>query len=282
MTMPIRWDMKESVCDAYKATEITSSALHGHHHFLITLITRGNGIQTLNGKDIPFGPDDMFLLSPADFHRNLIAPGESYDYYGVKFPYELLDARLSELCQMDRFPMHVHLTKTTASVMREIFSRLVEECLLGEGRLASRAYLQTLVEQVFILALREMPFDKGPHSGVFVNKALGYLYSHFQETITVNDVASYVGYTPNYFNTRFQELMGIPFRIYLRKMRLTYAENLLKSSTMSVTEVAMEAGFVSLPHFSRCFHAEFGAAPQEYRKTKACSEEKYLYRNKEK
>ena len=267
MTMPVLWSMDNLVCDAYEALDSISSGLHGHHHFLLTVITRGRGIQTLNGKDIQFCPNDLFLLSPSDFHRNTVAPGESFDYFGVKFSYELLDERLSDLCVMERFPIHIHLSDSTAKIIRFIFTQLVDESRHGQNRLANRAYQQALVEQLFILALREMPQDNAVRPSTFINRALGYIYSHFYEPITVSDAASYVGYTPNYFNTRFRELLNVPFGEYLRQLRLTYAENLLLASNTSVTEIALEAGFASLSHFSHCFCVKYGVSPQQYRKT---------------
>lgn len=266
MIMPIRWSMEDKVCDAYQITNAGSSALHGHHHFLLTFILKGQGIQTLNGREISFGPNDLFLLSPADFHKNTVKPGESYAYYGVKFPYELLDSGIYELCDMERFPLYIHLSEKTAAVMKHIFEQLIEECREGEKRLANKVYMQLLVEQLLILTLREMPTGKQEHADTFMNRALGYLYAHFHDEISVAEVAAYSGYTPNYFNTRFREMTGYSFGIYLRKMRLNYAENLLKSGDMSVTEIALESGFLSLAHFSRCFRSEYGISPQEYRK----------------
>ena len=73
MSIPTRWQLEKDICDAYEAKEHTSSALHGHYHFLLIYITRGRGVQTLNGSEIPFGEGDMFLLSPADFHKNTVA-----------------------------------------------------------------------------------------------------------------------------------------------------------------------------------------------------------------
>lgn len=269
MNMPIRWNMTDAVCDAYKVEGSGTSLLHGHHHFLITLVTKGRGVQTLNGEDIPFEAGDLFILSPADFHRNTVFGDESFDYFGVKFPYELLDSRLSELCELWRFPIHIHLSETTAAKVESIFESLVEECRYGEGRVASRVYLRALVEQLFIIAIRELPEGELCRSGVFVNRALGFLHSHFHESITVNDAAAYVGYTPNYFNTLFREQMGVPFGTYLRNMRLNYARNLLLSGDMPVTEIALEAGFLSLAHFSRSFSSAFGLPPQQYRKGNA-------------
>ena len=274
MEIPVRWRMENEVCYAYEAVRTESPALHGHHHFLLTLVTQGTGVQTLNGRQIPFGPNDLFLLSPADFHKNTLEPGKSFTYYGVKFTYELLDARLSELFAMDKLPLYQHLQDSTARTMRGIFRQLVEECANGKDRLGNRAYLQALVEQLMILVLREIKQETFTCPVAFINRALGYLYSHFSEAITVSDAAAYVGYTPNYFNTCFRQQMGLPFGEYLRQMRLNYAENLLRSSMMPVTEVAFEYGFGSLSYFSRCFREEYKLSPQEYRKKNQEKEQK--------
>lgn len=266
MTIPVRYAMDEVVCDAYEAVRTQSSTLHGHHHFLLTLITQGSGIQTLNGREIPFQPDDMFFLSPADFHKNTLAEGESFSYYGLKFAYELLDDRLTDLCALDQLPMHMHLQEPDATVAREAFRQLVEECEHGKDRPGSKAYQQALAEQLIILALRQIKQDDQQRPEVFINRALGYLHSHFSESITVANAAAYVGYTPNYFNTCFREQMGMPFGEYLRQMRLNYGENLLRSSAMPITDVAYASGFGSLSYFSRSFCKQYGISPLEYRK----------------
>lgn len=267
MEIPVRWRLEKGYCHAYEAVRSGSSALHGHHHFLLTLITGGEGVQTLNGHEIPFGPGDLFLLSPADFHKNTVPPGGSFAYYGLKFTYELLDARLSELLALDKLPLHLHLPPEAAEVTRFLFRQLVAECEEKRELPGSRAYLQAMVEQLMILALRHMNSEERVCPEAFINRALGYLYSHFAEPITVGDAAAYVGYTPNYFNSRFHMQMGLPFGEFLRQMRLNYAENLLRSSGMPVTEVANESGFGSLSYFSRCFRDQYGMAPQQYRKT---------------
>ena len=71
MSIPIRWQMQElieerhpentksdnhaPICDACKIVSRGSSVTHGHQHFMLTMITRGCGVQSLNGKDIPGG-----------------------------------------------------------------------------------------------------------------------------------------------------------------------------------------------------------------------------------
>ncbi|MBQ2876840.1 MAG: helix-turn-helix transcriptional regulator [Clostridia bacterium] len=266
MNLPVRWNMSERICEAYEKLGAQSSALHGHHHFLMTLITSGRGVQTLNGKDIPFEAGDIFILSPADFHKNTVADGETYDYLGAKFPYEILDSRLSDMCELGRFPIHLHLSETTEERIRSAFRLLVSESERKASTPDSEVLLRALIEQILILALRELPREERSPSGEFVNRTLGFLHSSFREAVTVSDAASYVGYTPNYFNTIFRGAFGVPFGVYLRNMRLSYAKNLLLSGNAPLTEIAIDAGFGSLSHFSRSFRAANGMSPIEYRK----------------
>ena len=205
MAIPVRWQLKNEVCEAYAVKNQTSSPLHGHYHFLLTLITRGEGVQTLNGKEIAFSPGQVFILSPADFHKNTLKDAESYDYYGVKFPYELLDKRISELCAINKFPITLKLSENAFATAKEIFERLIEEFDSGSERIANRLYMQTMVEQLIIISMREYSKKEISVHSAFLNRALGYLYSHFCENITVNDAAEYMGYTPNYFNTVFKK-----------------------------------------------------------------------------
>ena len=166
MSIPTRWQLEKDICDAYEAKDHTSSALHGHYHFLLIYITRGRGVQTLNGSEIPFGEGDMFLLSPADFHKNTVAEGESYDYYGVKFPFELLRGRLSGLLEIGSLPIAVTLPEKSRAGVKSIFERLIEESAAGASRTAHRIYLQNMVEELIILALRELPHDHSESSAI--------------------------------------------------------------------------------------------------------------------
>jgi AraC family transcriptional regulator len=96
---------------------------------------------------------------------------------------------------------------------------------------------------------------------------LGYIYSNFSEDIGVADAAAFAGYTPNYFNTLFRTTFGMPFFEYLRSLRLEYAKNLILAGELSMTEVALESGFLSLSHFSRRFKEKYGVSPMQLRRS---------------
>lgn len=266
MSMPVRWDMSKKICEAYQRKGAGSSDLHGHYHYLVTLITGGSGVQILNGAEITFGAGDVFVLSPMDFHKNCIESPAGYDYLGVKFPYGVIDPRLWELWGNDSFPMHSHLADTANREIRAIMEHLVDECSRESVLSASEIMLKALLEQLIVQLIRAVPSKVGSGADNFISRTLGFLHSNFRDHVSVADAASNVGYTPNYFNTIFRERFGSPFGEYLKKMRLSYAKNLLLSGDSSLTEIAFEAGFCSLSHFSRSFTREYGVFPTEYRR----------------
>jgi len=49
------------------------------------------------------------------------------------------------------------------------------------------------------------------------------------------------------------------------KLRLFRARQLLKQTSMSIIEIALACGFVSTPHFSKCYREHIGIPPREER-----------------
>ncbi|MBN8684900.1 MAG: response regulator [Chitinophagales bacterium] len=65
---------------------------------------------------------------------------------------------------------------------------------------------------------------------------------------------------------KIKALTGKSTAIYIRSVRLSKARELLRSTTLSVSEIAYQVGFEDPNYFSRTFSQEFGQAPSEMRK----------------
>jgi signal transduction histidine kinase/DNA-binding response OmpR family regulator len=53
-------------------------------------------------------------------------------------------------------------------------------------------------------------------------------------------------------------------KLFIRKIRLNKAAQLLKEKELTITEISYAVGFDSLPYFSKCFHEELGVSPSKY------------------
>ncbi|MBR6402671.1 MAG: helix-turn-helix transcriptional regulator [Eubacterium sp.] len=95
--------------------------------------------------------------------------------------------------------------------------------------------------------------------------ACGFISEHFTEQITLNQVAEHVGLSKYYFERLFKQFTDMTFYQYLIQKRISFAQELLVNHTLSVTEIALAAGFSSSSAFARAFHQATGYAPSEFR-----------------
>jgi len=87
--------------------------------------------------------------------------------------------------------------------------------------------------------------------------------------IKVGELAKIAGLQENYFTGLFKETFGIAPMPYVKRQRLRHAQTLLKGSSKSLKEIALECGFGSESHFSAAFKKETGAPPGVYRSSSA-------------
>jgi AraC-like DNA-binding protein len=71
--------------------------------------------------------------------------------------------------------------------------------------------------------------------------------------------------SPTHFTREFRATFGETPHRYLQRRRIERAMALLRTPSITVTEVANQVGFESLGTFSRTFRAIVGLSPTEYR-----------------
>ena len=96
--------------------------------------------------------------------------------------------------------------------------------------------------------------------------AIGEMQRRLGEPITLDDLARKVNLSRSRFAHLFREQTGFSPGRYLRDFRLDRARHLLETTFLSVKEVMAAVGINDPSHFSRDFHAAFGASPREWRK----------------
>ena len=85
-----------------------------------------------------------------------------------------------------------------------------------------------------------------------------------QDTFTVNELAEELSMSRTSLNRKLNAITGKQPNKYILSIKLNQAENLLKSSKLSVSEIAYNSGFKSLSYFTKVFKEEFGVKPSEY------------------
>ena len=93
-----------------------------------------------------------------------------------------------------------------------------------------------------------------------------YVDENYKKHIGIKDICDAVGYSKSTVLNAFKKDSGLTVGAYLCSVRLDAAAQLLRSSSLTVAEVAREAGFSDQSYFSKVFSAKFRKTPTEYRK----------------
>jgi len=96
-------------------------------------------------------------------------------------------------------------------------------------------------------------------------EAVALMESNIEEAIELDDLASYVDLSRRQLERLFQKYLQCSPSKYYLKLRLFRARQLLKQTSMSIIEIAAACGFVSTPHFSKCYREHIGIPPREER-----------------
>lgn len=93
-----------------------------------------------------------------------------------------------------------------------------------------------------------------------------YINEHYSEQITLESMARELYLNPVYLGALFKSKTGISFTNWLLTVRIEKAKELLKTSQLSIYEIAERVGYQDAKHFSRLFAKHEGIKPNEYRK----------------
>ena len=85
--------------------------------------------------------------------------------------------------------------------------------------------------------------------------------SHPGEPLSRTDTARRIGLSTRQLDRLFAEKLGASFAGHYRGVRLERARDLLRQSSVPITEIALGCGFSSGSHFSRAYRQAFGITP---------------------
>jgi transcriptional regulator GlxA family with amidase domain len=99
-------------------------------------------------------------------------------------------------------------------------------------------------------------------------EAITLMEANIEEPMSIDELASLVGVSRRQLERLFQKYLScVPTRYYM-DLRLNCARRLLLQTSKSVIDVSLACGFVSPPHFSKCYRDYFGIPPRNERQQK--------------
>ena len=116
------------------------------------------------------------------------------------------------------------------------------------------AQLMTLLSQLLpsqIHQKEERYIDKD------LQKAIDYFSDYYAQPIKISDVAVMIGLHPNYFTKKFKEYYGLSPKAFLTSIRLKKASVLMRSTDLSLKEIAKTVGYHDYLTFRKAFKKNY-------------------------
>ena len=250
---------------------------HRHHYVEFSYVIRGEGTETVDGKVHPLLPGTFSLLLPSQIHTLHAGADTPVTFYVGGIGLDLLsgmDPLLGGLEDRllrvsETLPSFVRYQDADAGRMEEHF-RIMLRCLAEPDPWSSPLFLAHLIEVFAEFDKRrriDTPFHHPAPTRTDQRAIVHYVQAHANEPLTLRHLSERFHRSESAISAGFKRLMGSTYLDFLHELRIRDACALLRSTSLSVTEVALEVGFESYETFSRAFRKRMGTGAQKWRKT---------------
>ena len=229
----------------------------------LLLIFKTHAEAEINGETIKIQPDSAILYAKGEpqLYR---ADGDTYINHFIHM----------DCCENDSF--HLETGMPFGRIVKLINTAEAEEIMRIIGRemlsaLPSREKYMDLLIRMLLLKLGDgcrtdnSAAAASPHSSA-LSQLRGEIYNSAGQFASVDELAARVNLSPSHFQRLYKEQFGISCYEDLLSARIKAAQYYLKSTEMTIKEIAAVCGYENDVCFMRRFKERTGVTPTVYRR----------------
>lgn len=245
---------------------------------VIVLVTNGQITLTLNEQLLTIIAPAILCLNATDritIHDQQALAAQAFAFHpdflkvaplvssGADYALTLTLQTGNRLCQASKVNERVFaLTTHSYYLIFNWFSILGIEVLAQSDSLWVCRIKQQLI-QIFTI-LENLFRDKSNNP---LDLALDYIYLHYAEPLTLDQIIQAAHANRNTLNALFKHNYGVSVMVFVSNYRIKIAKVMLVHTGMSITEIAATVGFNYDTYFMRKFMQVEGQSPTDYRKS---------------
>lgn len=251
-----------------------------HHDFCeLVIVTKGVGIQCLEGMDLPISGGDIFLLQGKQSHY--FHHRDNLELINIMYDPELIKLPENDLLRMPgygamfileprhrkahKFASRLHLRREQLLEVENLIGRMFrEKAEKKDGfEVILRAKLLELITYVSRAYVGEPTRES--QSLLRVTKVISAMEQNFADDWKLDDFVEISKMSKSSLLSTFRKATGKSPLAYLLSLRIQRAGELLRTSEKNITEIAYEVGFNDSNYFTRQFRKATQYSPREFR-----------------
>jgi len=227
---------------------------HYHENSFFTFVLNGGCVETRKTIAHETGPGDLLFYGKGIVHKNV-----HYQENSRNFNLELSDQWLKNYdVQISNDPDRFLLKKCD---IKFLFVQLYQEYLDRDA--VSPLSLNSILLGVMAHLCRD---DNGNKIPSWVPPLREFVLDNWSVNFSLKELADVIHVHPVTISKNFSRYFGCTLGEFIRKYRIEKALYLIRTTELSLTDIAFTCGFADQSHFIRTFKKLTGTLPLHYRK----------------
>lgn len=223
---------------------IYSSCPYSHVHPYAQLLVPIQGALTLEiHSHIVTSDESTVLFVPADFTHSFFAKSQN-EFFVFDIPIHFLRPQLTD-------PLKAEICQPLDSRWQAIRTLLASEV---SARQSDSQSIQDLFR--YASRLLESPVQ---------SSSLRYIEENYHKKLTVQELAALEHYTVSYYHQWFHKQTGTTPRLYIQRLRVNKAKELLQYTGFSLQHISAQVGYEHQSTLSKAFQELEGLSPLQFR-----------------
>lgn len=248
--------------------ELVYRTPHIHRDFEISWILDGEIQVALGAHRLGLKKGDVFLANPYESHE--LRAAEPVPILSLQISPSFFSPYFQSIENL-RFQQPLLPAEQASYAREELFGLALPYWQQPPFyELDCAAILNRLFHSLFLrlpyTVHSEQELSRARRKGDRMRSLINYINTHYGEKMLLTELAEREELSLHYLSHLFQESLGMPFQVYLSRVRCEQARRLLLSTDQTLLDIGISCGFSDPKYFNRDFRRQYGCSPKDYRK----------------
>ncbi|WP_010493828.1 ABC transporter substrate-binding protein [Paenibacillus elgii] len=239
--------------------------------YVLLAVTKGHGQLIVDRKEGRLRQDSAYVCSPGQTFGAASDSAEGLSLFLFRFDLYRETEQDEEQLRFEKerglFWVQDEIPMVPAAQMITLCEAVSRHWQSGEetGRPRARLAFRELIYGV----MKNVGLSARKDSEAAIRRTKDYMERHFNESLSIEQLARMAGVSPKYYVELFKKTYGSSAIDYLTELRMTRAKQLMAGSNVRLRDIAQQVGYSDEFYLSRKFKQEVGVSPTVYMKNRS-------------